>query len=91
MTEVTLEDGKTFRVTCEGHATGNQDVCSAVSCLMCTAAIWLEEHPEELCHVELEEGRAFLEFTDRRLFEFLSVGLTALIENFPKFIRKRGL
>ena len=92
MTTVTLDDsGKNYRVVCDGHATGNQDVCAAVSTLVFTAAIWLDEHPGLMCKVALADGHAELEFKDRKLWEFLSAGFEGLIDNFPKFIQKRGL
>ena len=62
MTRVYLERaGNRFTVSCQGHATGNQDVCAAASCLIYTLAGWLrnssvaveEEHLDQDANAKL--------------------------------------
>lgn len=91
MTKVLMEfaDGR-YRIICDGHAIGNQDVCAAVSTLVCTAAIWLDAHPGLMVRVSVAEGHAELEFKDRKLYEFLCAGLNGLIDSYPENISLYG-
>lgn len=91
MTKAVLDDsGGVYRIILSGHATGNQDVCAAISCLAFTLAGYLDEHENIRDYVDLREGRAEFSFRDDKLYEVISTGLLMLEENFPEqiFVQK---
>lgn len=87
MTKVTLDDsGGVYRIKIEGHATGNQDVCAAVSCLACTLAGYLDLHEEIRDYVDVQEGRAEFAFRSETLYEVIATGMEMLCESYPEYI-----
>lgn len=92
MTRVYLEqNGSLFTVDCQGHATGNQDVCTAASCLIYTLAGWLKNSSAvvECEHLD-NDASARLKFSGgaeaETAFDVICIGFLQLEKNFPQHI-----
>lgn len=96
MTEVRYyHKGDRFRLRCEGHATGNQDVCAAVSSLVYALAGFLGNRQGGSTVVDrrdLKEGYAEILFTSRDqkvlgAWDMTLFGLKQLENSFGDYIR----
>ena len=93
MTRVLLEQrANRFFVSCQGHATGNQDVCAAASCLVYTLAGWLRNQPGvKAIKAELDEdASAAFEFcggdSAQVAFDLICTGFLQLELTSPEHI-----
>lgn len=96
MTEVWYyQKGDRFRIRFEGHATGSDEVCAAVSSLVYAMAGYLENQAGRnttVQRMELAEGQAEILFTTRDkqvkgAWEMMVFGLRQLAHNFRDYIR----
>lgn len=88
------EDGKhVCMIQAAGHATGSQDMCSAVSALLWTLYAWAKNaevdiDEDELC---MESGRAVIKFTgDERaaeVYKAFLIGFLQLQQHDPQYIK----
>lgn len=81
-----------YEVKAEGHATGNQDVCAALSMLLTMAANWTIASGYEGEQV-LEEGYAVVFIPKelrgaRTVFNLIKVGIDSLEKNYGDFVKK---
>ena len=88
MTKVYLRaDGETFSVRAHGHATGSNEVCAAVSCLLYTLAGYLANNTCAQVRVSLKEADAEIVFCgNENIFEMLCIGFLQLEKSHPDFI-----
>lgn len=92
MTRVYLEQkGNRFTVSCQGHATGNQDVCAAASCLIYTLVGWLRNASVLVQEERLEEDAdALLQFCGgnnaETAFDVICTGFLQLGNAYPQHI-----
>lgn len=92
MTLVYLEQVENrFAVSCRGHATGNQDVCAAASCLIYTLAGWLHNAPVTVQEERLDrDADAALRFSGgdeaKTAFDVICTGFLQLELTFPLHI-----
>lgn len=96
MTEVSYSDkGGRYTLRCQGHATGSNEACAAVSVLMTTLAGYLENAGGRAKGVwSLEPGLAEITMKtgDLRVigaWEATLFGLKQLENSFPGYIRVR--
>lgn len=92
--EHTREDGKhVCMIQAAGHATGSQEMCSAVSALLWTLYAWVQNaevdiDEDELC---MESGRAIIKFTgDERaaeVYKAFLIGFLQLQRHDPRYIK----
>ncbi len=88
MTNVLLcQNGSEYAVQAAGHATGNPQICTAVSTLLYTLAVWLRSFGIETETEKLEPGDALLIFRgDRRAetaFDLITCGFLQLQQTDP--------
>lgn len=87
------ETADRFFLCCEGHATGNQDVCAAVSAIVFSLAGYLENTDRRTrCVRILEDGNSEILFdtTDQKAvgaWEAAVFGLMQLEHSFGEYIR----
>lgn len=92
MTRVLLEQrGNRFTVSCQGHATGSQDVCTAVSCLIYTLAGWLRNASVLVQKQRLDaDADALLQFCGgdnaETAFDVICTGFLQLECTYPQYI-----
>ena len=93
MTTVYLEESReAYVIEAEGHATGNQDVCAALSMLLTMAANWTVASGYEEEQV-LSDGYARVVIPRelrgaRTVFNLIKVGIDGLEKNFGDFVKK---
>lgn len=60
MTKVTLrkEDERKFYLSCDGHATGREDVCAVISALVQTVSSWGICAEKVSCRSKIVSGKA---------------------------------
>ena len=93
MTAVNLgETRESYVIEAEGHATGNQDVCAALSMLFTMAANWTIANGYDGEQV-LEEGHARITIPRdmrgaRTVFNLICVGIDSLAKNYGDYVKK---
>lgn len=98
MTSITIRsEGDRYRLTAEGHATGSEAVCAAVSGLIYALGGYLK-HLEQSGEVavgalHLEPGRAEITATGAPAgppFAMAAVGLMQIQDGYPRQLRVRA-
>lgn len=93
MTTITLKETDEFLVKVEGHATGSQQVCSAVSALVYTLAGYLDNEGIELTEFRIneEEPSAIVRFPktpkSEVAFDMVSIGFSMMESSYGDFLR----
>lgn len=101
MTKVTLKQElfSRYSVECEGHATGSEAVCAAVSCLVSSLESWAANSPNaRIRRSEVRPGFACIEFGPegsslealqacREVFSLVEGGFLRLAAGYPDYIR----
>lgn len=94
MTKIKI-DKKDDRVVikAKGHATGSEQVCSAISTLIYSLEAWIANNPDcikkHFC--ELDEGEAFISFIpveseSYTALEFFVVGLVNIAKSYEEYV-----
>lgn len=86
--------GENLKLSINGHATGSEACCAAISALAYTLAGWMEnndEHIDVIEHDDLSDGHVELE---ARGDEYLKtawlmtlIGLAQIAESYPKYAK----
>lgn len=80
-------------IKAKGHATGSEQVCSAISTLIYSFEAWVANNPDcikkHFC--ELDEGEAFISFVpveseSYTALEFLVIGLVNIAQNYGEYV-----
>lgn len=95
MTDIVLKrEGNTYTAEAKGHATGNQDVCSAVSAIFCALAKWVEDTETDVTATmtDLAEGDCFIRFRGREtvcreVARFVRGAFELLSYNYPDYVK----
>lgn len=92
MTNVFLgHKNRKYTVHCKGHATGSTEICAAVSCLVQTLAVWLEQSSATVLEMYLgEDAEVKLVFSGygaaKAVFDLMCVGFGCLEKTDPERI-----
>lgn len=86
------QDGNKYTIQCTGHATGNENVCAAVSSIIYTLAGYLHNTKTiAVAMSQLESGNAMIVFageTEAKVaFDMTVIGLLQLAQSFPEYVR----
>lgn len=92
MCEVLIVDGNMMMVSANGHATGSQDCCTAVSAILYSLAGFLQNDTETtLDEIALNPGDARLVFTGgkeaRGALQMAKIGLLQLEKAYGDYLR----
>lgn len=94
MTKIKI-DKKDDRVVikAKGHATGSNEVCSAISALICSLEAWIVNNPDcvRKHFSDIEAGDVHIEFVpveseSYTALEFLVIGLVNLAKNYGEYV-----
>lgn len=86
----TWDDETNLVIEASGHATGNQDVCSAISALLLSFKAYLDAYGESF---SIQQSDAYLkivcnssEMTDPA-FNMIVCGLRAMQDSYPEYLQ----
>ena len=89
MTKITLEKVKgAYHVKLEGHATGSQEACAAISALGCTLIGYLDHINAKVIKFDEWDGHLDVVFKGRRagvVFDIISCGLWLMSRDYPEY------
>ena len=95
MTKVDVEiQGDTFAIKLDGHATGDEKVCAAISSLVYALAGYLQNAAQsgdvKIQSMELKSGEVKIRFRGGReikaAYEMMIIGLLQLEAEYPKLV-----
>ncbi len=85
MTNVKItKENKHYRIEAKGHATGSEQVCSAISMLMFTLANYLSD----IADYQLDDGDAYIDwYGEDPLFDMAKGGFEMLARDYPDYVK----
>lgn len=94
MTEITISmKYDKVKIRAKGHATGSEQVCSAISALMYSLEAWIINNPDcvRKYFSDFEAGDVHIEFIpveseSYTALEFLVTGLVSLAKNYGEYV-----
>ena len=93
MTEITMKETPyDYVIIAKGHATGNQDVCAAISMMLTSVANWVVANGSEE-EQKLEEGDAVVVIPKKlsgakTIFSLCDMSFSQLEKNYGDFAKK---
>jgi uncharacterized protein YsxB (DUF464 family) len=79
------------RIECNGHATGSEQVCAAISALMYALAGFLGNQPNAYTAIigcKIESGHSEIVFIGYdEAFEVVRIGLLQLAKSYPEYLK----